>query len=316
MRLKLPAHFIRRCRSDAQGVATVGRRQIYIIPTRYGTVYALLLVLMWIGSINYANNLGFLLTFLLTGLGLVTMLHTWRNLVGLSCQALRSEPVFKGQTARFRIQLQNQRPVERPRISLHFRKGEAVTCDLSPQGTQTLHLQVGAERRGRLPIPRCVVSTTYPLGLLYAWSYLQLQGEVLVYPVPGDPLPASEQPSYLQSQQGDKGVGADDFVGLRGYREGDSPRQIDWKSHAREQGLHTKQFGGDRSDHRWLEWDALAPLPTEARLSALCRGVLDAAEQQQEFGLRLPGVILKPGRGEKQRLAALSALALHGEGAT
>lgn len=313
MRLRLPDRFIRRCQSDAQGVATLAPRQIYILPTRYGLVFALLLVLMWIGSINYANNLGFLLTFLLTGLGLVTTLHTWRNLVGMSCQALPAEPVFKGQSAVFRIRLNNTRHSERPQISLRLHNGAPLTCDLSTESSETLLLSAQAERRGRFRLPRCVISTTYPLGLLYAWSYLHLDGQVLVYPVPGDPLPASNQPSYRQSQQGDKGVGSDDFVGLRGYREGDSPRQIDWKSHAREQGLHTKQFGGDRSDRRWLEWEALAPLPTEARLSALCRGVLDAAEQQQEFGLRLPGLELPPARGEKQRLAALEALALHGE---
>lgn len=313
MRLRLPDRFIRRCHSDARGVATLSPRQIYILPTRYGLAFALLLVLMWIGSINYANNLGFLLTFLLTGLGLVTMLHTWRNLVGIRCQALRSEPVFKGQTAVFRVQLSNRRRSQRPQLNLRL-EGEGETRDLPAGGDATLRLSARAERRGRFQLPRCTLSTTYPLGLLYAWSYLHLEGEVLVYPAPGDPLPASNQPSYRQSQQGDKGVGSDDFVGLRGYRAGDSPRQIDWKSHAREQGLHTKQFGGDRSDRRWLEWDALAPLPVEARLSALCRGVLDAAEQQQEFGLRLPGLMLTPARGEKQRQAALQALALHGEG--
>jgi len=314
MRLRLPDRFIRRCHSDARGIATLSPRQIYILPTRYGLAFALLLVLMWIGSVNYANNLGFLLTFLLTGLGLVTMLHTWRNLLGIRCQALRSEPVFKGQTAIFRIQLGNRRRTERPQVSLRLEGGAVSTCDLPVDGHKTLQLSARAERRGRFHLPRCVISTTYPLGLLQAWSYLHLDGEVLVYPVPGDPLPASDQPSYRQSQQGDKGVGSDDFVGLRGYRAGDSPRQIDWKSHAREQGLHTKQFGGDRSDRRWLEWQALAPLPVEARLSALCRGVLDAAEQQQEFGLRLPGLELPPARGEKQRLAALQALALFGEG--
>ncbi|WP_428633270.1 DUF58 domain-containing protein [Sedimenticola sp.] len=313
MRLQIPPRFIRHCRSDAQGVARVGPQQIYIIPTRYGLGFALLLLLMWIGSINYANNLGFLLTFLLAGLGMVTMLHTWRNLVGLTLRPGRCEPVFKGQPASFEIQLCNTRGEERPGIRLHFDPSASASEDLPPRSEQTLTLMQRAERRGRFPMPRCTLSTRYPLGLFYAWSYLELASETLVYPAPGSHIAASNLPSYQPSQQGDKGVGTDDFVGLRSYRPGDSPRQIDWKAQAREQGLHTKQFGGDRADLLWIDWQQYPGLETEARLSALCRAVLDAAGRQQDFGLRLPDLQLKPARGETQRQAALTALALFGE---
>lgn len=313
MRLKVPDRFIRRCRSDRQGRATVGPQQIYIIPTRQGLGFGLLLILMWIGSINYANNLGLLLTFLLSGLGLMAMLHTWRNLLGLSLRRGRSEPVFKGQQARFEIRVSNPRRDERPGIQLQVAAGEPVSGDLAPGGEEIFTLNVRAARRGRFPLPRCTLSTRYPLGLLYAWCYLELAAETLVYPAPGPRTPAISQPSYRPSPHGDKGVGSDDFIGLRSYRPGDSPRQIDWKAQAREQGLHTKQFGGDRADMLWIDWAHYPELETEARLSALCRAVLEAAEQQQAFGLRLPDRELKPARGNTQLQAALAALALYGE---
>lgn len=313
MRLRVPERFIRRCRSGARGEALVGRQQIYIIPTRQGLGFGLLLLLMWIGSINYANNLGFLLTFLLAGLGLVAMLHTWRNLLGLSLRTGRSDPVFKGQQARFEILISNPRKDERPGIELKFATGAAVMGDLAPHSEQRFRLSAQAERRGRFPLPRCILSTRYPLGLLYAWSYLELAGEGLVYPAPGPLSSVASQPSYQPNARGDKGVGADDFIGLRSYRPGDSPRQIDWKAQAREQGLHTKQFGGDRTDLLWIDWNQYPELETEARLSALCRAVLDAADRQQAFGLRLPELELPPARGAAQSQAALAALALFGE---
>lgn len=313
MKWRVPERFIRRCHGDARDAAVVGAQQIYIVPTRYGLGFALLLGLIWIGSVNYANNLGFLLTFLLAGLGLVAMLHTWRNLLGLTLRPGRNEPVFKGQPARFEIQVGNSRAAQRPGIRLHFTSDEAATGDLEPQAEQRFGLSARAERRGRFAMPRCVLSTRYPLGLLHAWCYLELAGETLVYPAPGLRSAASSQPSYQPNQQGDKGVGSDDFIGLRGYRPGDSPRQIDWKAQAREQGLQTKQFGGDRADLLWIDWEHYPGLETEARLSALCRAVLDAAGQQQAFGLRLPDLELKPARGEAHRHAALSALALFGE---
>ncbi len=302
---------LRLSRSEKGGIARIAPRKIYILPTRYGLIFGLLLLLLLFGSMNYANNPAFLLTFLLVGLGLVAILHTWRNLVGLELAAGQCQPVFAGQEARFEIQLLNRREGERPAIRLQVPGQRQVVADLAGHAT-SLYLSRPATQRGVLSLGRFVVATEYPLGLLRAWSYVELDISCLVYPIPGPAMPPSDLPDYLHSAEGDKGVGVDDFVGLRAYRPGDSPRQINWKALARGQGLQTKQFGGDRSDTLWLDWNMLDGMDTEARLSRLCRGVLDACERQQEFGLRIPGVEIKPSRGQDHRHACLKALALFG----
>ena len=71
-------------------------RQLYILPTRYGALYACMLLAMLAGAINYTLSLGFALTFLLAGLGLVAMLHAWRNLAGITLEIAKAEPVFAG----------------------------------------------------------------------------------------------------------------------------------------------------------------------------------------------------------------------------
>jgi uncharacterized protein (DUF58 family) len=293
------------------GVARIGSRKIYILPTRYGVIFGLLLLLLLFGSMNYANNPAFLLTFLLVGMGLVATIHTWRNLAGLELTAGRCDPVFAGQDVHFEIQLLNRRSGERPGICLETKGSRQVTTDL-PDDSSSLSLSLATQQRGRLPLGRLVVSTEYPLGLLRAWSYVDLDCACLIYPTPGPAMPPTDLPDYRHSPEGDKGVGVDDFVGLRSYRPGDSPRQINWKALAREQGLQTKQFGGDRSDRLWLDWDSLPEMDTEARLSRLCRGILDACEKQQEFGLRIPGTEITPARGQDHRHACLKALALFG----
>ena len=78
-------------------------RQLYILPTRYGALYACMLLAMLSGAINYTLSLGFALTFLLAGLGLVAMLHAWRNLAGITLEIAKAEPVFAGEDARFEI---------------------------------------------------------------------------------------------------------------------------------------------------------------------------------------------------------------------
>lgn len=311
MALSPPDRILRMSRPDGGGIARINARRIYILPTRYGLIFGLLLLLLLFGSMNYANNPAFLLTFLLVGLGLVAIIYTWRNLVGLELVAGRCEPVFAGQDARFEIQVLNRREGERPAIRLNIKGERQVIADLTGDSS-SLSLVRPTARRGTLKLGRFVVSTEYPLGLLRAWSYVELDNSCLVYPAPGPLMPPADLPDYRHSAEGDKGVGVDDFVGLRSYRPGDSPRQINWKALAREQGLQTKQFGGDRSDRLWLDWNTLEGMDTETRLSRLCRGVLDACAQQQEFGLRIPGTEIAPSRGQDHRHACLKALALFG----
>jgi uncharacterized protein (DUF58 family) len=154
------------------------------------------------------------------------------------------------------------------------------------------------------------LSSRYPLGLLRAWSYVDTDACAIVYPRPAERFDAPPEPTYGGAEQGSLGVGADDFVGLRGYRPGDAPSRLDWKTLARERGLHTRQFGGDRADRLWLSFDALDPAGTERRLELLCRGVLDAERSGRHYGLRLPGEILGPGHGEQHAERCLTALAL------
>jgi uncharacterized protein (DUF58 family) len=313
VKLKPPDRFIRISRSDPQGRVRIRPRHIYILPTRYGFIFALLLLLLLIGSINYGNNLAFFLTFLLAGLGIVATLHTWRNLAELELTAGSAEPVFAGQPASYTLHLRNHRGGERPGIQLQSGDRDAVATDLAGNGRGSLRLQRDTSRRGVLPLGRVTASTNYPLGLLRAWSYLETDASCLVYPRPASSRPPASLMGYNRSSSGDKGVGVDDFVGIRPYRPGDSPRHINWKALASERGLQTKQFGGDRADRLWLDWDSMPGVEKEERLSRICRGVLDACEGEQEFGLHIPGTELPPGRGQNHRHRCLAALARYGE---
>jgi uncharacterized protein (DUF58 family) len=311
--LKLPDRILRINRQDPTGEVKISPKQIYILPTRYGVIYGLLLLLLLIGSINYGNNLAFFLTFLLAGLGIVAMLHTWRNLVGLKLTPGTNNPVFTGQSASFEIHLTNSRNSERPNIKLQISKLISATVDLDKNSRGSLKLSQQSERRGLLPLNRLTVSTSYPLGLLRAWSYVDLEATCLVYPHPASNRPPATNSDYDRSSSGDKGVGVDDFVGIRAYRPGDTPKQIHWKALASEHGLQTKQFGGDRADRIWLEWQSMPGTATEERLSRICRGVLDACDHEQEFGLRIPGTEISPNHGQTHRHQCLAALAMYEE---
>ncbi|MCU0972074.1 MAG: DUF58 domain-containing protein, partial [Gammaproteobacteria bacterium] len=298
-------------RSVRSGAAILPR-QIYILPTRYGLVYAALVAAVFLGAVNYGNNLAFLLAFQLGGLGLVAMLLTWRNLRGLRVDVGSGSPVFAGERARFMVSLLPTDGVARPAVQVDGGIGSPVG-DVPATDALRLPLDAATQRRGRVALGRFRVSTRHPLGLLRAWCYVDTEATAVVYPRPAARYDAPPSPVYGGSEMGSLGVGADDFVGLRPYRIGDSPARMDWKTLARERGLHTRQFGGDRADRLWLSFEALAPLDTESRLSLLCRGVLDAERAGRHYGLQLPGGDIPPGNGAQHAERCLSALALLGE---
>jgi uncharacterized protein (DUF58 family) len=306
-----PGRFLRGSGVET-GPVVLDRSRIYILPTGTGLVFAGMLALMLFGSINYNNSMGHLFTFLVGGMALVSILHTYRNLAGLGFAAGRTRPAFAGQRAGYELLIENPLALRRSGIQLELTGEKPVVTDLEGQQTRSILLWRNTTRRGSLPLGRCTVSTRYPLGLFRAWAFVELPLSCSVYPRPGPVRVPPQTPAYKPQQSGDKGRGVDDFIGFRPWRPGDSPRHVFWKAVARDQALLVKQFGGDRADEVWLDWVTLPDLGTEARLSQLCRWVIDAHRDHQPFGLRLPGCEIAIGSGTLHRQRCLEALARFG----
>jgi uncharacterized protein (DUF58 family) len=291
--------------------AVLGPRQIYILPTRHGLMFALALVALLLGAVNYSNALAYLLAFLLAGMATVSILHTQRNLLKLRISVAGGEPVFAGEAASFRVCLHND---GRARYALTLESGAVAlpAFDVPARDTRCVTFSLPTNRRGWLDCPPLVLATVYPLGLTRAWSRrVQLPARCLVYPKPAEAAElvraAGEDGETLSGAQAD----GDDFAGLRAYQPGDPLARISWKTWARGQGLYTKDFRAALGESVWLDWEAFAPHATELRLGLMTRALLDADNAGLAFGLRLPGVSLEPDSGARHRNRCLEALALH-----
>ena len=288
----------------------ITQRRIYILPTGLGLTYAVAVIAMGIGGMNYGNNLALMLAFLLAALGFVAMHHCHRNLLGLSIHSMANEPAFAGESATFQLSLDNHSP--QPRFALRMETGAHHTQMMlvAEQAQSVLRIALPTTRRGWLKLERVNLSTRYPFGLFRAWSVLHLPLQCLVYPKPSDsrttPPPAAFDTRNTQDLQ----RGDDEFAGLRPFHPGDSPNRIAWKAYAREQGLLVKQYAGASISTRVLDWDALAGLDVETRLTRLCRWVIDSHQQGIAYGLKLPGFSAAPALNEAHRARCLSALAL------
>jgi uncharacterized protein (DUF58 family) len=291
----------------------LNQRRIFIIPSRTGAAFMVVLLLMLLAAINYQNSLAYSLTFLLTSLFIVAILHTYRNLAGLTVKALGSNPVFAGEHGDFRLQLlSGNRPHQA--IALGWAASEMQVLDVAAGGVSDCALGLLASQRGWLRPGRLRVESRFPLGILVSWSWLDLDQALLVYPRPivAD-LPTNAGGGAEEEQDGVRirGQGSDDFQGLRNYQPGDSKKRLHWKAYSRGQGLLVKDFAALAGRDIWLDFSQLGG-DVETRLSKLCHWVLQLSASQQPFGLRLPGLELPVASGAAQRDAGLRALALFG----
>jgi uncharacterized protein (DUF58 family) len=298
------------------------QRNVYILPTRAGFMFALTLLTLLLASINYQLNLGYVLTFLLAGSGVVSMHLTHNTLRGLRLHLKPVQPVFAGEAALIEVVLTAPAGDRRARHGIGLQcvvDGEApaspVWVDVPAGGQVQAHIGVVLPSRGLHRLPTLTASTRFPLGLFRAWTVWRPAASCLAYPKPehpAAPLPAGEAVSGAAQRH--RASAGGETEGVRGYRRGDPPKLIVWKKAAK-----LLDSGGDllsRDTHSAarqqlvLGWQAAGGGSTEERLSRLAAWVLRADQLGLPYGLNLPGVERAPDLGDAHRRACLEALAL------
>ncbi len=286
--------------------------RVYILPTGVGLVFGLMVFAMLLGSMNYNNNLSFVLTFLLGGIGFVAMHQCQRNLVGLELHFAGVEPVFAGQAAQFCVAITNHSKSARHGIRIYSDDSMSEIQDLEPGESKVFVIAVHTEKRGRIPLERFGVRTMYPFELFRSWAWLHMDLSGLVYPHPDDHAPPPPPTQSAHGHRQHDARGEEDFAGLRKYHEGDSPRHVAWKAYARSGQLLSKQFAGADTSSQWFDFAEIPSDDVEERLSILTAWIISADRTREDYGLRIPGAEFPPAHGEAHRRQCLEALALFG----
>lgn len=307
------ARWVRRRQGGDALPVRVHRRRLYILPTRAGAGFALLLFGMLLAGLNYANSLALFITFLLAGFALAAMYACHGNLLGVTVVGAQVEPAFAGEDARLAFVIDGG-TAARHDLGGDLRGADADRSNEPVQaaaGTHaTLPLGLPGERRGVHAIDRVRLSSTWPFGLFRAWTWLHLPLERVVYPAARGKRPLAQAAGDARRKTGDgPAAGDDEWRGLRDYRDGDPPRRIAWKASARGAALLVGEYAAAGDDRHEFDYDSLAPLDREARLEQLCRWIVDAEQRGEPYALRLPGKPIATGNGAAHRHRCLAALA-------
>ncbi|WP_297391589.1 DUF58 domain-containing protein [Acidiferrobacter sp.] len=292
---------------------TLGRRSIYLLPTREGLWFAATVFVLLLAAVNYGNGLAYAVTFLLAAFATLSSAQGQRNLLGLVVHEGLPRPAFAGSVAGFRVILAN--PTDTPRLGVIItgHPGPPITVDLGPREQRGIEIPWPTTHRGVVPAPRVRISSRYPFGLMRVFSRrIALEDPAIVYPRPAPyaPLPAgnaSEDPDSETAAH--SGSGGGDFAGLADYRPGENPRHIHWRAMAAGKGVLIKRFAGLAEREIWLALDTGGD--REEGLRRLCRQSLDAEKGGWRYGLVLEPLCIAPGAGAAHLERCLKSLALY-----
>lgn len=309
-RRTLTGRILRRLPGLAHGRApetlpvTLDRNRVYIVPTRAGLGFAVLLAAMLIGALNYQNNSALLLTCVLGATLACSMLLTWRELHELTLRSLHADHAFCD--ARLPIHLAFADD-GRARPGLHIALDEIQQpCPLY-RGVTRVTVTVPTDTRGWMAIPRMKLSSTVPFGLFRAWSWITPNQRVLVYPR----ILRDVRPRSRIDDPNERVTGGDEFAGLRDYHAGDPIRHVAWKASARHDHLLVREF--DRAapgQPLRFDWYALSGVDRETRISRLTGWICDAYAAAHPWILILENRrVLGPGSDAAHYHLCLTALA-------
>jgi len=301
---RLPA--LTRLRKPESLPIHLDRRRIYVLPTGFGITFALLLFVMLLGALNYANNPALLLTCLFAAACGASLFAGFRAVNGLALARLAAAECHAGEPLALRLRFETSRA----RASLCLRRDTTETAfSLAADGDEEIVFAIPTTTRGWLRPGRLRLSTEYPLGLFRIWSWLNPEAAFLVYPAIETPAPPLPSGAGNKAERTRPGPG-DEATGLRDYRVSDPPRLVAWKASARHDTLLVRDAERRIEDALVLDDSAISGLDREARLRRLTAWVLAAEAAQREYTLHLSGQSIGPGLGGAHRHACLRALAL------
>ena len=295
---------------------TTHRRQLYMLPTKAGWVFSLMVFLLFLASIKFSHQATFLLTFLMCGFGMISSFHTQKNINQLRLQFKNGAPVFESDTVKFTCTLSNTSNTKRHNIWLMC--GDYQTrVDIDANSEKTVIIKVPANSRGIHRIAPVSITSHFPIGILFGWSRaFQADACAIVYPKPIDIL-APPSASFVSSDEGDsqemhggQQQGGEQIAALKAYQAGDRLRDIHWPSLAKSGQLVSKEYDNNAEHKRVFNWQQVQSIDLEDKLSQLTFWLLAADKQNMDYQLSIPGFESSYAHGEHHLTQCLEKLAL------
>jgi uncharacterized protein (DUF58 family) len=295
-------------------------RSIFILPTRFGALYLLVSLLIFVIASNYQHTGLILVSYFLLVVFVIHLFSSYFNFASLHVSIGQITPVYAGTTAAvpFSILQQHSTRSAKGTLWINFmphdpkekKRYQAIELD---EQTQHHNIRYFAQHRGVYPLPRMTLQCDYPLGLFRCWTHLQFTQTISVYPKPIagniqlEHIAQLNSDSQYDATYGIKNTQHDEFSELSSYQVGDPLHAVAWKHMAKTGVMLKKDFTGFSAQRGFLSLPVMQNV--ELALSHLAYQINQSHSDREIYGVFLPHITITPNNSEVHRTACLQALA-------
>lgn len=283
---------------------------------RSGMVYIVVSVVMGVLSVNSGNNFHYLATAAMLGFMLASGIAGRANIRGAEVTFDFPDEIYAATPFLLTVEVRNRKR----RSSIYLIElnvdGEPLLFPvIGPGETSRLSLVFSFPKRGTESIKEVRLFSVYPFNLFT--RYWDIEGDLssIVFPTPL--RPASEQVYTPPDDErpGNKAprlLAEEDTVGVRPYTEGDSMRQIHWKSSARTGKLSTRIYDESAAGGgKIIDLEGLLAGGKENALSLAAYVIREAILSGEAVGMQDTNALFPVSAERRDKFAMLKRLALH-----
>ncbi|WP_018691677.1 DUF58 domain-containing protein [Algicola sagamiensis] len=261
--------------------------EIFILPSRFGWIYALATLAIFILGTNYQNNLILLVAYLMGSLFLSCFWFGFYNMYQLKIRRVSVADSYAGGRAAVQVELSTQRA--RHALSCSFLKEEDTEAQLEGLETPSqVSLSFEKQERGHHSPGRLLIESFFPLGLTRTWTYIDLDIHAYFYPAP-QPCRLVHAPGKKYGLE-DDGISSSDtqeqeLAGLREYKQGEPMSRVAWKQVAKRDGqLLSKELESENElSEEVLSLDRMPAIDLEHKLSQFSYWVDTLQKENRPF---------------------------------
>jgi uncharacterized protein (DUF58 family) len=210
-------------------------------------------------AMNTGNNLLYLLWGSMLGFLMVSFWLSEQAIRDVRIERRFARAVTVGHDFRLSYEVTNRKS-RLPSLALEIIEGglpgRAFVAHVPPGGTVAARSVNSFVRRGIYPLDIVTLSTAFPFGLFRKEKDIRMPGEVVVWPRSDRRV---REPRVGGGRMRRAGLAARGTAGsrgeyrsLRGYRPGDDPKDIHWRSTARLREPVIREYERDGAETRWI----------------------------------------------------------------
>lgn len=284
-------------------------KQVYILPSSFGWAYALVVLTIGLGSVNYQLNAGFFFVFLLLVLGFYSLWQTHANLNQLIIECLPISDTEAGKPLELTLNIKSQHN-SRFAIWFSFSDQNKTLLETLSSSSTLLTLTLPTRSRGFYKLPIVKVDTFYPFNLFHVWSYLHFDAHYFVYPKATSPGFWPEKMATSRSDGNQLIMGDEEvFEFKRTQNPWLQPSHIAWKLSSKTDYWLVKEMASPQKKEWLFQLNSSLTPDIERALSNMSYWIHQAEQLQHPYGIELNGIRTEIAHGAQHLQMCLRKLA-------